>query len=156
MCDAVTVARKTWAEFEQRCYENIGRVANGFATYSGIPADRVEYQPLDREPEQGSRYSVIGATHFDADDGYWHTGLCVPLLNQPILIPICVTECGGTVTVKFGLDGKPRQLDLNNESQCNTFYDEIVENIKLFFIRGTQSLGGTPTLKKIGFDSNVL
>src|SRR5215469_8805265 len=148
LCDAVCNAQRHWAKFRDRSYRCLDLLSRGFAEYCQIPREGIQLIPLDKEAEPNTRYSVVGATHL-GKDGYWHLGVLLRILDQRLLIEMCVTEMHGRQLVRAGKDGPSRELDFSKQSETNRFYDEIGDNIKTFF---EHSPGPTDTsLKEISF-----
>ncbi len=159
MCESVAACNRRWIEHRGRCYQNLNRLVAGFKKYCEIPEANICFLPLDKEPKKNTQYNIVGATHFNDNDGYWHLGLCMTLTKNPnvfpkqrVLVAICITEHDGKVMVKRGPEDKPRQLDLDNQSQYSEFYESIVERVKEFFAGGPQEFTDTSaSLKRIGF-----
>ncbi len=122
-----------WTEWQMRCFKHMNQFVNGFIKYCQIPTGMFRLVPLDEQPKEGTQYSVIGASHL-GEDGYWHAGLRITTAPpKMVLIEVGLTERAGKVLVKLGADDKPRQIDLNDQKQCQAVYDEIVEDIKHFY-----------------------
>jgi hypothetical protein len=155
MLQASALTRKQWSRYRERTYTNLSKLVNGFVTYVQIPRECISFRPLDKEPEDGWTYNLIGATHYK--DGFWNLGLCVTLSNQPItpssgprlLLAISMKERDGKVLVKRYLTDKPRTLNLDDENQCNEFYENIVDDIKKFYEQSLPDSDDTPN--SIGF-----
>lgn len=133
MAEAARSAISKWTEWEMRCFRHMAQFVTGFVNYCQIPAGMFSLLPLDKEPKQGTLYSVVGASHL-GEDGYWHIGLCIttaPL--KVILIQLGLTEHADKITVKLGVEGKPCQVDLNDEKQCHAIYEEIVQDVKKYY-----------------------
>jgi hypothetical protein len=146
--DVAAAARKSWISQRDRCWSYMGNLVNGFVKYCGVPFGQITYLRSNeasgelrayREPEDGGRYTLLRAIVFDDEDGYYHLGLCVTLTPPNVFPPqwvsfaLCVTEKDGKPTVKIGFVGEPRQIDLNDASQCGAFYEGIVESLKQCF-----------------------
>ena len=164
MCQAAADANANWAKYRDRCWGHMALLVNGLMAYCGIPKDpgKVTFLKWNeatgegrayREPEDGKQlYTLMGATEFDAEDGYWHLGVCINLdpLNRHsprrVFFPLCVTDHEGKLVVKLGVGGKARQIDPNDQAQLDAFYESIVETVKLAF-RDPRK----PSTKPIGF-----
>jgi hypothetical protein len=131
--DSANQAFKQWWAWRDRCYRDLDDFVQGFIRHCQIPITNVSLLPLDREPEERMRYNVIGASHL-GDDSYWHVGVCIALPLQRILIRISLTETAGKTFVKLSDDGKPIEIDVGDQNQCADLYNQIVEDIKHYYI----------------------
>jgi hypothetical protein len=110
----------------------------------------------DAEPEK--QYTPLDAIQFDSD-GYWHLGWRITLFESPntfphqrVLVTLALRESeDGRVMVKRGWEKEAQELDLNNEGQCQTFYDSVIERIKEYYGRNPQDVGNGFRSSKIGF-----
>ena len=155
MCDVATTARKEWLARRERCRQYMVSLVTGMLSYCGIPQDRVAYLRWNEqeesyaEPEKG-KYLLPGAMSFD-DSGDCRLGVCI-ILTPPGTFPerwasfgLFVSEQDGKVLASVG-PKKPLPIDLKDSSQCNKFYDAIVNSVKQSF---TKSEGAGEDL--IGF-----
>jgi hypothetical protein len=129
-------------------------LAHGFVGFCEIPDDLVSFSPVNKEEEREKKYSPIEAMHI-GDDGYLHCGLRIILFeapnvfpHQPIVIDLCLTELDEKIMVKVSGSDKPRQLHLNNEGECSSFYEHLVDGVKRYFSSAPHF---DSSLKKIGF-----
>lgn len=154
MCDAAATARKNWMEHRDRCRQHMASLVAGMRSYCGIPNDGLNYLRWNEEmrlftgPEKGM-YSIVGAMTFD-DVGDCRIGISIELPPSVVAFGLFVSEKDGNVNVKLG-PNKAVPIDLNNASQCNEFYDSIVDNIKRTFTE-TQKADADP----IGFQRSPL
>ncbi len=163
MREVAHATRRNWIQYRDRSWGYMAALVNGFMDYCEVPKDmdqitflkwneKTGEQRTYREAEEGQHYTLMGATVFDPEDGYWHLGVCITLTPpgtfppQWVSFALCVTEHEGKPMVKVGVNGKPRQIDLNVQDQCKVFYDGIVENIKQSFGDSKKS-----DSKRIGF-----
>lgn len=157
MCSAYVSARNKGIAYRDRSFENLGRLVQGLVSYCEIPESHFCYLPLKETPVEGRQYGLAGAIHFD-DDGYWHLGLQLLLRDNEsqfsqsrILVVLCLCEQDEKVMVKIGANGKERELDMNDESQCVVFYNDVVEIVKRWFSQLRESMEKSGTLRTIGF-----
>jgi hypothetical protein len=161
MCQARVQCTKRWGEYRERSYRNLATIAVGLRDYCEIPQACFSYSPLDKEPEEGMRYAIVGAIHFDGADNYWHLGVVIALTEAPspfmqsrALLEIALREQAGKVLVKLGRNGTPREIDLTSEKQCAEFYDIIVGVVKQYYERDPDgALDDGSSLSRIGFTS---
>ena len=112
--------------------QHMNQFVNGFIKYCQIPTGMFRLVPLDEQPKEGTQYSVIGASHL-GEDGYWHAGSRITTAPPKMgLIEAGLTE-RGEGPGEAGADDKHREIDLNDEKQCQAVYDEIVEDIKHYY-----------------------
>jgi hypothetical protein len=156
MRESVDQGISKWAEYRSQCIKDMNLLVRGFLTYCGIPHENVSFSPLDdaddKEAEERRKFGMVGAMHW-GPDGFWHLGLVIKLHPfKSVLIELCVNNNKGKLFVKAGHDGKPRELDLANQSQCEEFYEGIVQNVKAFFgTRIDEALDKQPSTVRIGF-----
>ena len=68
------------------------------------------------------------------------------------LVRVCLKEQAGKVLIKRGWEDNPQELDIDDKSQRDKFYEGIVERIKDYFSREPQGLVEASSQKKtIGF-----
>jgi hypothetical protein len=161
MCAAAESARKEWAGQSERCLGYMSTILSGFLDYCGILPDQISLLRWNEvtgpgqaylEKREGGAYLLSDAIVFDEKDGYWHLGLAITVSLCGVFPPswfgfaVCVKEKDGQVVVKTGLDGMPRQLDLNQPSQCNAFYEGLARICELSLRDGRKS----PS-KRLGF-----
>jgi hypothetical protein len=90
---------RDWIKYRDRCWSHMALLVNGFIAYCGIPMDREKVTFLKwneatgekraySRPEDGKSYTLLGATDFDAEDGYWHLGVCINLNSQAVFFPL--------------------------------------------------------------------
>jgi hypothetical protein len=154
MVGAAAAAQTNWSQHRDRCLGYVKFFVNGLMAYAEIPPDQITFLRWngatgnDRkytEVEEGDKYTAMGATALDEADGYWHLGIRISLVHSAALLPrwvffvLCAAEEDKKPMVKIGVDGKPIQIDLNDPTQCNAFYDTIVEGIKQCFSDPTDS-----------------
>jgi hypothetical protein len=157
MCKAFGDARNTWIEYKDRCWQHITTLSTGFVKYCDIPQGHFAFVPAkDSDPEK--QYAPPDAIKFDSD-GYWPLGWRITLYESPntfprqgVVVTLALRESEGSkVMVKRGWEQEPRELDLSNESQCQAFYDGVVERIREYFGRNPQDVGSDARSSKIGF-----
>lgn len=158
MCQAYANSRQTYFEYRERCYSHFMKLGFGFAGYCEIPESQVRFIPLKEEYKSDRQYTLAGATHLD-EDTYWHLGIKITLYEDPstypqqaMLIRLCVKELNGKIFVRIGLNDKPVEIDLSDETQCVALYENIINQIKAAFQNELQAfLEKSSPLKKIGF-----
>lgn len=154
MCDVAETARKNWNIHRDHCRQHMASLIAGMRSYCGIPDERINYLRWNEEmrvftgPEKGN-YTLPGAMTFD-DVGDCRIGISIMLTPSAVAFGLFVSEKDGKVNVKLG-PNKAIPIDLNNPSQCNEFYDSIVDNIKRTFTE-TQKADADP----IGFQRSQL
>jgi hypothetical protein len=158
MCAAYADSRNKFFSYRKRCQSHMSALVSGFIEYCKIPPDQVLFLPCDHEPKENSRYSLPGAMHLD-EDTYWYLGVQITLYekpnifpHQPILLILCVKDINGDLFVKIGRDSQTQQLNLSDESERSSFYDQLVGIITRYFKEGLQQFLETEAkLKRIGF-----
>jgi hypothetical protein len=86
MCQAAATATAKWLKYRERCWSHMALLVNGFMAYCGIPTDpeKVTFLKWNEatgekrayvKAEEGMVYTLLGATDFDSEDGYWHLGV---------------------------------------------------------------------------------
>ena len=158
MCDVAKSARKEWLAHCERCRQYMVTLVGGFVTYCQIPHTGVVYLCWDQETQsyteqEEGEHSFAGAMTFD-DAGDCRLGICLiltPRGEQPwVSFGLLVSESNGIMSLRLERD-KAVRLDLENRSQCDEFYQNIVEKVKRSF---TESEG--PDTEPIGFKRSVL
>jgi|SRR5580698_7484809 hypothetical protein len=151
MGQAVDEAGRKWGEFQSGCWMDMGKLVEGFAKYCGIPRDRFYFLPMDEDAEEKDGYTLPGAMHY-ANDGFWHLGLCLKLqAMKAVLIEICLTRAKEKVLVKTGANGRTQELDLTNATECEAFYERMVNDVKSFYTTRVQAVLDNPSPVRIGF-----
>ena len=143
MCDAAAVALRTKNKSRPRCLENMAKLVNGFITYCEVPRGRVIFlrwngakgvaESRYKATEGGQPFSLPHAMVLDEENGYWNLGVRIVFSSGMVFFVLCVSEYEGKPRFKTTVVGKPHQVDLDDPSQCNEFYDDIVESIKQSF-----------------------
>jgi hypothetical protein len=164
LCQASREAERKGSEYRERCWRDMAAIVMGFVKYCGIPVERVTFLksnglPGDQRtfsaPDDGGRYTLIGATEYDKDDDFWNLGIYIDLRPPTILPPrwisfaFFLTEREHKTVVKLGALGKAHELDTSNRTQCEAFYDEVVDTLK-----GAMSDPRGKQAKAIGFVAN--
>jgi hypothetical protein len=152
MQKAVQDGMGMWEKYRERCYQHLAFLVKGFISYCQIPRENITFSPLNKKAEEGTKYYLVGASHY-AVDGFWHLGVCLNLGLRTALIELCVSERNGKVFVKIGRDGKQREVDLADNTQCEDFYEGIIKIVKDFFTERLQEALETNGTISIGFHS---
>jgi hypothetical protein len=152
MSQAVNDYRKRWIDYEQRCVQVAKGFVQGFSAYCEMPSDSVTFSPLDREPKEGTRYSLRGAMHF-GDDAWWHLGLILILTpGQRILLELCFNEDNKGMLFRLGAKGNVEPLNLNDPLSLHQQFEELVSIVKKFYAAKPQDQ--STSSRKIGFDNS--
>jgi hypothetical protein len=136
MCDVAATVSTNWIEHRNRCMQRMASLITGMRSYCGIPNERINYLSWNEEmrlftgPEEGN-YAMPSAMTFD-DVGDCRIGVSIMLMPSTVTFGLFVSENDGKVYVRLGPD-KAVLIDLSNPSQCNEFYDSIVDNVKRTF-----------------------
>src|ERR1700723_1704044 len=85
MIRAHALSRTQWREYRDRSYKNLDKLIQGFVSYCEIPPQCFAFHPLDKEPEENTKYTGVGATHFA--EGYWNVGFAVTLTTSLNTLP---------------------------------------------------------------------
>jgi len=139
MWQAAITQQRNFHQQRLRCSQHAVKLINGFQAYCGMPSHNVKLlrwtgdqtAPVPyEEADPGKTYTITGAMQFNEEDGYWHFGVHLDLTQmQWITFGMAISDADGKSLVKFS-GAKPRQIDLNDHSQCNAFYESIVEFVK--------------------------
>jgi hypothetical protein len=157
MCKAFADARNGWIQYRDRCWQHISTLSTGFVKYCDIPKGHFAFVPAKgAEPEK--EYTPLDAIQFDSD-AYWHLGWRITLCESPntfpyqsVVVRLALRESGaGRVMVKRAWEQEAHEIDLKNESECQTFYDSVIQRIKEYFARNPQDIGINSRSSKIGF-----
>jgi hypothetical protein len=151
MGQAADEAVSRWSEYQTACWNDMNNLIGGFVVYCGAPSGSFYFLRLDEESDETANYSLVGAMHYD-HDGFWHLGFCLRLRPlKSVLMEICLTRSRGKSLVKTGKDGKAREIDLENKSKCEEFYEELIEDTKRFYTTEVQAALDNPAPARIGF-----
>jgi len=154
MEDAVNSVRQKWNSNQQASYKAAGIIVNGFEQFCQFPQGHIFLMPLDKEPKDGVKYSVVGAMHYE-EDGFWHLGLGMTISAKRFVLNLGIMERNGKTVVKVFADGQPREFDLANETERNDLYDFMASKIvKWFDSSALDGLDGATT-KQIGFHNKL-
>lgn len=157
MLDAAQASQKDWFEYSERCKRAIAKLMIDFINYCEIPHENTSYLRFDEGTQQylpaadGYGYSVSGATTYDEDQRCWRIGLSVNFMDEGY--------AGFGITLSESKDGKflvtlpgeqsQRQIDVNDKSQCNSFYDDLVTTI----VKSYRDDRRPPGRRTIGFSN---
>lgn len=139
----------------ERCRQYMVSLVGGFLTYCQIPIPEVRYLRLDGETETFTEgnYPFADAMTFD-DAGDCQLGMSIVLTTRGtepwVSFGLFVSEKDEKVSAKLGAD-EAVPINLKNLSQCDEFYQSIVDRIKRSFTE-PQKPGAEP----IGFKRSEL
>jgi hypothetical protein len=72
MCKAFTDCRKSYIDYQSRCFQHVSTPSTGFVKYCEVPQGHFAFVPA-KDPDPDKRYTPPNAIQFDSD-GYWHLG----------------------------------------------------------------------------------
>jgi hypothetical protein len=117
----------------------------------------LRFVPLNKKPEDGTRYSIPGSMHLD-DDNYWRLGMILTLYSapnscpQPIQLVFFIRKKGDYFYVKSAETGMEFKINPSSEEDFPQFFDNEISQIKDFFSGILHRyLEGSQQLKRIGF-----
>lgn len=127
-------AQRTIA-YKDLCRRFASILVDRFVKHFEVPRERIDFLPLDKHPEQGKTYTLVGAMHWD-DDGFWHLGIVLKLTDlgafpaENVLIRICIKGVNGRFVVRMGKEGFPEmEVDPHTFDGLDIFFEHMLHRL---------------------------
>jgi hypothetical protein len=133
-------AEQTWIDRNNRVQNFVGQFLNKFARYCEMPAERLRLLPWIEEAKvfqakADEVYGITQAIHYDEEMEEWGVGVCI-LLTAPKSFPrqtvtagLFIKEKDYTFLVRMGTGRASENIDLNVQSQCESFFDAVLKQL---------------------------
>ena len=78
LCQALNSANADYSTYREQSFNFALMLAGGFKNFLGAPDGTLRYVPLNKEDDNSTGYTVMGAMHM-GEDGFWHLGAVLRL-----------------------------------------------------------------------------
>jgi hypothetical protein len=145
LCSALKKYRQDWSNYRAEGKHFCMIMIDKYIKYLGIQHDKIDFVPLDKEPEPNKRYVITDAVHIDSDT-FFHLGVRIILhegdrqnRQERLLIKFMFKKIGnGKFLVKIDEIDPIYTINADNEDDFKTFFDFLQSQILEYYDDGLE------------------